>query len=80
MKREMFIKEIEDYQEIISWQLERQGYFIYFDEPMSEIEWVYHDILDYIDNEFEDWTTKDFKEFIHYLEDITGLKTKLGGM
>ena len=76
MKRDLFIKEIEDYHDIIGTLVE-ENYDYY---SISEFESVYQDILDYEEEQFEDWTTKDFKEYIKYLEDITGLKTRLGGI
>lgn len=73
MKKELFIKEIDDYHDIIGTLKEEfdSGYGI------SELDSVYQDILDYEEDQFEDWTTKDFKEFIKYLEQLTGLKSKL---
>lgn len=73
MKKELFIKEIDDYHDIIGTLKEEfdSGYGI------SEFDSVYQDILDYEEDQFEDWTTKDFKEFIKYLEHLTGLKSKL---
>jgi len=78
MKRDLFIKEINEYDEIIIRQLERTGE--YMKEPESEKAWVHHDILNYNEDEYEDWTTKDFKEFIKYLEELTGLTSKLKGV
>ena len=73
-----FINEINEFDEIIIRQLEKEGR--YMEDPVSEKEWVHHDILSYNENEFEDWTTKDFVEYIKYLQDITGLTTKLKGV
>ena len=78
MKRDLFINEINEYDEIIIRQLEREGR--YMEEPVSEKEWVHNDILSYNENEYEDWTTKDFKEYIKYLEELTGLTSKLKGV
>ena len=73
MKRELFIKEIEDYQDIVyTLREENQDYY-----SITEFDSVYQDILDYQEDQFEEWTTKDFKEFIKYLERLTGLKSKL---
>ena len=73
MKRRLFIKEIDDYHDVIyTLREENQDWY-----GISEFDSVYQDILDYEDTEYEDWTTKDFKEFIHYLEELTGLKSKL---
>jgi uncharacterized protein YozE (UPF0346 family) len=73
MKKELFIKEIEDYQDIVyTLREENQDYY-----SITEFDSVYQDILDYQEDQFEDWTTKDFKEFIKYLEQLTGLKSKL---
>ena len=68
MKKELFIKEIDDYHDIIGTLKEE------FDSGYGISE---QDILDYEEDQFEDWTTKDFKEFIKYLEQLTGLKSKL---
>jgi len=73
MKRNLFIKEIEDYQDVI-YTLREENYD-YF--SITEFDSVYQDILDYQEDQFEEWTTKDFKEFIKYLERLTGLKSKL---
>lgn len=73
MKKELFIKEIEDYQDIVyTLREENQDYY-----SITEFDSVYQDILDYQEDQFEEWTTKDFKEFIKYLERLTGLKSKL---
>lgn len=37
---------------------------------ITEYDSVYGDILEYQDNNFEDWKEKDFKEFIEYLKDL----------
>lgn len=73
MKRDLFIKEIDDYHDII-YTLKEENYDYY---SISEYDSVYQDILDYEDDNYYGWTTKDFKEFIHYLEELTGLKSKL---
>lgn len=78
MKRELFINEINEFDEIIIRQLEKEGR--YMEDPVTEKEWVHHDILSYNENEFEDWTTKDFIHFIKYLQELTGLTTKLKGV
>lgn len=73
MKRRIFIKEIDDYYDVIyTLREENQDWY-----GVSEFDSVYQDILDYEEDKFKDWTTKDFKEFIHYLEELTGLKSKL---
>ena len=76
MKKELFIKEIDDYHDIIG-TLKEEFDSVY---GISEFDSVYQDILDYEEEQFEDWTTKDFKEFIKYLEQLTGLKSKLKGV
>lgn len=73
MKKELFIKEIDDYHDIIG-TLKEEFDSVY---GISEFDSAYQDILDYEENQFEEWTTKDFKEFIKYLERLTGLKSKL---
>lgn len=80
MKRNIFINEISEYHDILGLQIQKEteNDYFYFGEPYSEKEWVYHDILNYEDNNYEDWTTKDFIDFIKYLERLTGLTTKLG--
>jgi len=80
MKRELFIKEIEDYHDILMWELAQEGYYEYFNEPYTDKEWLHHDLLDYEENNFYNWTTKDFIDIIKELEEVTGLKTKLGGI
>lgn len=80
MKRDIFIKEIEDYQEILELQIkkENENDYFYFGEPYTPKEWAYHDILDYIENNYENWTTEDFTNFIKYLQGLTGITTKIG--
>ena len=75
MKRDLFIKEIDDYHNVIGVIAEEE----YHKNPysISEYESVYQDILDYEEEQFENWTTKDFKDFIKYLEHLTGLRSKL---
>ena len=45
---------------------------------ITEFDSVYQDILDYQDNEFEGWYTKDFIQFIDYLKKliISGLEER----
>lgn len=72
MKRKYYIDLIDKYHNIIGELRDEydDGYSI------SEYDSVYQDILDYEDDEFEDWTTKDFEDFIEYLGDLTNAKLK----
>ena len=73
MKRKIFIKEIEDYQDVIYVLREEfdRGY------GLTEYDSVYQDILDYQEDKYYYWREKHFIEFIHYLERLTGLKSKV---
>lgn len=74
MNRDLYINEISEYQDILGLQIER----MFDDGAISEQESVYADINDYFEDEFEDWSEDDFKEYILYLEDLTGITNKLG--
>jgi len=76
MKRDLFIKEIDEYHDILGLQIEKMPWTY----GITEHESVYQDILDYEEDNYEDWTTKDFKEFIKYLEELTGITSKLKGV
>lgn len=76
MKRDLFINEINDYQDILKTILE-ESYDYY---SVSEYESVYFDITEYEYDKYEGWTTIDFIEFIRYLQELTGLRTKLKGV
>ena len=80
MKRDLLIKEITDYHDILMWELAEEGYYENAWEPSTDKEWLHHDLLDYEENNFYNWTTKDFIDIIKELEEVTGLKTKLGGI
>ncbi len=71
--RNKYIKEIEDYQDVIEVLIEP----MINDICIHEEESVYSDILEYQENNFDGWTKREFKEFIKYLEQLTGLKSKL---
>lgn len=43
-------------------------------DSISEYDSVYQDILDYEDNQYDGWHTKDFRDFITYLERLTKVK------
>lgn len=71
--KELYMKEIEDYQDVI-YTLREENYD-YF--SVSEYDSVYQDILDYQEDKYYYWREKHFIEFIHYLERLTGLKSKV---
>ena len=74
-KRNSYIDAIDYYQDIL--RIVRD--YNYDFQCISEFDSVYQDILDYQENEFEDFKSDaDFKEFIDYLKDliIGGLKIK----
>lgn len=77
MKRELFIKEIDEYLDILTLQIEKEGDYFYFNEPYTAKEWAYHDILDYKNNDYDNWNTEDFINFIKYLRGLTGLTSKI---
>ena len=70
MKRKYYIDLIDKYHNIIGELRDEydDGYSI------SEYDSVYQDILDYEDNKYDGWYTKDFRDFIIYLERLTGIK------
>lgn len=74
MSKDKYIKEIDEYHDILGMQIERLPYD---DGAIHEQESVYQDILDYEEDKFEDWSEKDFIDFIKYLEHLTGITTKL---
>ena len=70
-----YINEISEYQDILSMQIDEA----YNDDcAISEEESVYSDINEYFDNRFDGWYTKDFVQYILYLEHLTGIANKLG--
>ena len=71
MKRELFINEIFRYKDILA-ELKEKNYEW---DSISEYDSVYQDILDYEDDRFEGWYTKDFIQFIKYLEKLTNVKS-----
>lgn len=70
-----YIKEISEYQEILFMQIDRD---YDCDNIISEKEIVYNDINDYFYDKFDMWETKDFVDYILYLEHLTGITNKLG--
>lgn len=71
-----YIKEISNYQDILSLQIERETPD--FNGALSEKESVYNDINNYFYDNFDGWFTKDFIQYILYLEKLTGLTNTLG--
>lgn len=70
-----YINEINKYQNILSMQIDRE---YNGDCAISEKESVYSDINEYLDNRFDGWYTKDFIQYILYLEELTGITNNLG--
>lgn len=73
MKRKLFINEIFRYKDILA-ELKEENYEW---DSINEYDSVYQDILDYEDDRFEDWYTKDFIQFIKYLEKLTKVKSTI---
>ena len=73
--RDKYIQEISEYQDILSMQIDRE---YNGDCAISEKESVYSDINDYFYNKFDGWYTKDFIQYIKYLEHLTGITNTLG--
>ena len=73
--RQSYINEILEYQDILNLQIEREDHD--FNGALSEKEMIYNDINQYTDNDFEGWYTKDFIQYIKYLEKITQIQSKL---
>ena len=76
MNKEKYTKEILEYQDILRVQIERENHDFY--GALSEKESVYNDINNYCDEHFDGWYTKDFIQYIKYLEKLTQIKNKLG--
>lgn len=74
--KEKYINEILEYQDILRAQIEREDHD--FNGALSEKESVYNDINNYCDEHFDGWYTKDFIQYIKYLEKLTQIKNKLG--
>lgn len=66
MIKELFKKKIDKMHD----KLETKIYENYDYYSISEYESVYQDILDYEDNNYENWTLKDFIEFTRYLKEL----------
>lgn len=78
-KREMYIKEISEYQDILELQIKRENEIVGSFGGLSEKEQVYEDINSYLHNDFDCWNSlNDFENYILYLEKITGITNKLG--
>ena len=73
---EKYINEILEYQDILRLQIERENHD--YNGALSEKECVYNDINNYCDEDFECWYTKDFIQYIKYLEKLTQITNKLG--
>lgn len=63
---EKYIEIIEYYQDLL--RIVRDYHYDYY--SISEYDSVYQDILDYQENGFEGWYSKDFRDFIDYLKKI----------
>ena len=74
---EKYIKEISEYQDILGLQIQRE-FIKGVSGALSEKECVYNDINHYLDNKFEGWLTKDFIQYIKYLEKLTEITNNLG--
>lgn len=74
MFKNKYIKEISEYKDILGLQIERQ---YNYNNGITEKESVHGDINSYFDNDFDNWTEKDFIQYILYLEKLTGLTNKL---
>lgn len=72
-----YIKEISEYQDILGLQIQRE-FIEDVSGALSEKECVYNDINHYLDNKFEGWFTKDFIQYIKYLEKLTEITNNLG--
>ena len=70
-----YIKEINEYQDILGLQIDKE---YNGDCAISEKESVYNDINDYNYDNFDGWYTKDFIQYILYLEHLTGITNTLG--
>ena len=77
MKRDYYIDIIDYYQDIL--RIIRDKHADY--TAITEYDSVYSDILEYQDNDFENWKEKDFVDFIVYLRDliVLGLNIESGG-
>lgn len=67
MIKNYFINKISKIQQNKLKQKINENYDYY---SISEYESVYQDILDYEDNNYENWTLKDFIEFTRYLKEL----------
>lgn len=78
-KREMYIKEISEYQDILELQIKRENEIVGSFGGLSEKEQVYEDINSYLYNDFDCWDSLNaFESYILYLEKLTGITNKLG--
>lgn len=68
--KEKYIKTIDKYHDIL--RDLREKHYDYF--SITEYDSVYQDILDYEEDHFDGWYTKDFIQFINYLEKLTQVK------
>lgn len=73
MKNE-YIKEISKYQDILKSQITTEKIDFY---TLSEKECIYNDINNYFYDNFDGWYTKDFIQYILYLEKLTGITNTL---
>lgn len=70
--RDYYIDKINYFQEILKIVRDEKASY----DTITEYDSVYQDILDYQENEFDGWYTKDFIQFIVYLREliISGLE------
>lgn len=81
MDRDYYINKILEYQDILRIQIDRENQIV-ARIGISEKEQVYEDINSYAYNDFyvwdekghRDWTEEEYKDYINYLERLTGFK------
>ena len=73
--RDYYIDKISYYQDILRIVRDKNADYT----AITEFDSVYQDILDYQENEFDGWYTKDFQQFIQYLKEliIGGLEVQI---
>lgn len=74
--RQAYIDEVLKYQEILSLQISKEEHK--WEDVLSEKEQVYDDINRDINNDFMYLDDESFKDYIIYLENLTGIQNTLG--
>lgn len=74
--RQAYIDEVLKYQEILSLQISKEEHK--WEDVLSEKEQVYDDINRDINNDFMYLDDESFKDYIIYLESLTGIQNTLG--